>query len=628
MCGINGFLDFKQSHTEERRHALVHEMNEKIIYRGPDAEGIYDGRWFSMGMRRLSIVDLKSGNQPICNEDGSVAVVFNGEIYNHRSLRRQLEKRGHLFRTDSDTEVIVHLYEELGPSSFHKLDGMFAVSLYDSRKDRLYVARDKAGEKPLYYAYGNGWMCYGSELRSLMATGLIGRELDRDALNLFFTYTYIPSPYTIFKDVRKLRAGHYLCIGPDGSVQDRQYWDVTVKEQYACLSYEDAKAELRRLLNDSVKKRMDCDVPYGAFLSGGVDSGVVSALMARNSDRPVSTFTIGFEEKEYDESGNAKRVAEYLGTKHHEHILSYKESAGIAEKVIGHFDEPFADSSALPVYLVSEFASRYVKVVLTGDAGDEMFLGYDKYAVDYYLDRYLRIPAAGRKMIEGLAGRLPDKTVISRKANKVIRNAYMDDFTRRRRLMQLAFKDEELQKLFVPEYRSRVPAELAGGYFEAAPLKESLARTQYMDIKMVLEGDMLTKVDRMAMCHSLETRAPMLSSKIIDFACSIPLEYKLQGRDKKKILKEACGSLLPKGFDKLPKMGFGVPLDHWYRNEMKEELMDLLSEERLNRQGIFNGSYVAEILAEHFSGKVNRKCEIWCLYVFEKWYERCLGGNC
>ena len=599
----------------------MHEMNEQIIYRGPDAEGIYDGSWFSMGMRRLSIVDLKSGNQPIYNEDGSIAVVFNGEIYNHRSLRGQLKKRGHVFRTDSDTEVIVHLYEELGPASFRKLDGMFAFSLYDGREDRLYVARDKTGEKPLYYAHGGDWMCYGSELRGLMSTGLIDRELDRDALNLFFTYTYIPAPFTIFKDARKLKAGHYLCIEPGGGMRDRQYWDVTVKERYAGLSYEEAKAELRKLLNDSVKKRMDCDVPYGAFLSGGVDSGVVTALMARNSDRPVNTFTIGFEEKEYDESQNARRVSEYLGTKHHEHILSYKESAGIAEKVIGHFDEPFADSSALPVYLVSEFASQYVKVVLTGDAGDEMFLGYDKYAVDYYLNKYLKLPAMGRKVIEGLAGRLPDQTVISRKVNKVIGNAYMDDFTKRRRLTQLAFKEEELQRLFVPGYESPVPTELARGYFDAAPLKDSLARTQYMDIKMALEGDMLTKVDRMAMCHSLETRAPMLSSRIIDFAYSIPLEYKLWGRNKKRILKEACGCLLPKGFDRLPKMGFGVPLDHWYRNEMKEELTELLSKERLDRQGILNGAYVSEILEEHFSGRVNRKAEIWCLYVFEKWYE-------
>lgn len=621
MCGINGFLDFKQAHTRAYRYALVHEMNEKIKHRGPDAEGIYDGKWLTMGMRRLSIVDLKSGNQPIYNESGNIVIVFNGEIYNHKSIRKQLEKRGHIFKTDSDTEVIVHLYEEFGSLSFHKLDGMFVFSLYDGRKDKLYIVRDKMGEKPLYYAYNSEWMSYGSELRSLMALGLIDKELEKDALTLFFTCTYIPAPYTIFKNVFKLRAGHYLSVKSDGEVCDKQYWDIMINSEYANLSYGDAKAELRRLLNDAVRKRMNCDVPYGAFLSGGIDSGVISALMVKNSDEPVNTFTIGFDEKEYDESRNARWIADYLGTKHHEYILNYKEAAGVAKKVIRHFDEPFADSSALPVYLVSEFASQYVKMVLTGDGGDELFLGYDKYAIDYYLNKYLKIPAIGRKMIEGLTEHLPDKTVVSRKVNKVIRNAYVDDFTKRKRLMQLAFKEDEIEQLLNPEYRSLISTELVKSYFYKAPSHDNLARTQYADIKIALEGDMLTKVDRMTMYHSLESRAPMLSSKIIDFAYSIPLEYKLQGNYKKRILKEACADLFPQGFEKLPKMGFGVPLDHWYHNEMKEELTDLLSERRLKKQQILNANYVTNILNEHFAGRINRKFEIWCLYVFEKWYE-------
>ncbi len=622
MCGINGFVDFKNQLNREVRHDTIHKMNEKIIYRGPDSEGIFDGDWFSMGMRRLSIIDLNNGNQPIYNEDKSVVIVFNGEIYNHRLLRSKLKEKGHIFSTNSDTETIVHLYEEFGENAFAKLDGMFAFSIYDRKREQIFIVRDRIGEKPLYYTKEKQYFGYGSEMRSLVEAKLTDKEIDSAALSLYLRYTYIPAPYSIYKDVKKLKAGHFLRLNRNGEIEEKKYWDIKVCSEYENISYHDAKNRLRKLLNKSVKDRMDCDVPYGVFLSGGIDSGVVAALMVRNASEPVNSFTIGYEEKSYDESGNARWMAKHLGTSHHEHILSYKDSVNALSSVVGHFDEPFADSSAIPVCLVSKFASQYVKVVLTGDAGDEMFLGYDKYAVDYYVNKYLRFPKSGRRIIEKAFEILPDKTPLSRKVNKVIKNAYEDSYVKRSNLMKLGFKDLELNNLLFEGYRDYGEEDIVKEYFETAPRKNELSQTQYTDIKVVLEGDMLTKVDRMTMLNSLESRTPMLAGNIVDFAYSIPNEYKLDGKNKKKILKESFKDLLPNGYDKLPKSGFGVPIDHWFRNEMKNELLDLLSPDRLKAQGIFNPKTVTNIVNEHMTGHVNRKSELWCLYVFERWLEK------
>ncbi len=626
MCGINGFLDFKRKYARDARHDIVHRMNDRIIYRGPDSEGIYDGDWFTMGMRRLAIVDINSGNQPIFNENNTISIVFNGEIYNHRKLREQLRANGHIFKTDSDTEVVVHLYEEKGTDAFAELDGMYAFSIFDYNKNIMIVVRDRMGEKPLYYSYSNEYFYYASELRSIIDLGVVSKEIDSYALQLYLKYTYIPAPYSIYRNVRKLRAGHYLTINSVGEVKDDQYWNLTRKSEYENISYSDAKERLRELLDDSVRLRMDCDVPYGAFLSGGIDSGVISALMVKNSKIPIDTFTIGYEDKSYDESENARWMANHLGTRHHEHILTYKDTIDAMNVVSNHFDEPFADSSAIPVFLVSKYASQYVKVVLTGDAGDEMFLGYDKYAIDYYLNMYRRMPAIGKKSLDVLLKIIPDKSVLSRKIKKVIAGSNQDSFSKRNNLMKLGFKDSEVDRLLLIDAVSADDIDLAKEFFETSPLADELARTQYTDIKMVLEGDMFAKVDRMTMLNSLESRTPLISNEIVEFAYNIPLDYKLDGKNKKKILKETFVDLLPEGYDKLPKKGFGVPLDHWFRNEMKEELTDLLSAERIKKQGIFDAKYVENIVAEHMSGKMNRKGELWSLYVFEKWMDN-VGGN-
>nr|WP_288885802.1 asparagine synthase (glutamine-hydrolyzing) [uncultured Blautia sp.] len=627
MCGINGLLDFKNRYTSEERHNLVCRMNEEIIHRGPDAEGIYDGEWCCMGMRRLSIIDLSTGDQPVYNEDHTLAAVFNGEIYNYKKLRQELIHRGHCFATASDTEVIVHLYEEYGGQCFAMLDGMFALAVYDRKKEILILARDRMGEKPLYFYRNNSLFLFASELKSMPATDLIPKEISSEALSFYFRYTYIPAPLTIFKDVKKLLPGHYLTIGKDGRMSEETYWELTVDEDCAGFSYEEAVSELRRRLNRSVKERMNCDVPYGAFLSGGLDSGIIAALMARNSERPIKTFTIGFEEADYDESRNAALMAAHIGSEHHACIMHHRDAMEIMDRVISSMDEPFADSSALPEYLVSEYASREVKVVLTGDAGDECFLGYEKYLIDYYSRIYLKLPNGTRKLlIEPVMELLPDTTAFSRKVNKLVSSAYTDIFSKRKNTMQLGFKEEDCRKLFQEGWNENSGENRIREYYNRMNGTD-LRKTQYTDLHLVLEGDMLAKVDRMAMLNSLETRTPMLANDIVQFAFSLPDTYKLKGRNKKRILKDAFLPLLPKGYTKLPKSGFGIPLDHWFRNEMKKEMLDVLDVGRIQGQGILSGEYVEKIIREHLTGKRNRKSEIWALFVFEKWYEKVMESK-
>lgn len=619
MCGVNGFLSFSGKHSREYRHDIVHGMNQKILYRGPDSEGFFDGHWLTMGMRRLAIIDLKKGDQPVYSQSGEVIVEFNGEIYNYIELREHLTQKGYVFRTESDTEVIGNLFQEYGEKSFSMLDGMFAITLYERLSDSFYLVRDRMGEKPLYYYADKEKMLYGSELKSLKGTGLVPAIIHRQAMNLFFQYTYIPSPFSIYQDVFKVRPGHFLKVSSNGNMKDQCYWELKRNKEFAFLSYEEAKEELRKRLTESVKKRMRSDVPFGAFLSGGLDSGTIAALMAQNSEKPIRTFTIGLKSSD-DESGRAKRMASYLGTDHQSFILDYKDSIRVIPEIMEHMDEPFADSSCIPEFIVSKLASEHVRVALTGDAGDELFLGYSKYLIDYYADKYLKIPEHIRRgLIKPVFDAMPDRTTLSRQVGKVIRTADMEAFQRRNRMMQLGFKEEEMRQLLHPDYYDNGGQQFIRDYYESVSGSD-IERTQYVDLHVVLEGDMLTKVDRMSMIHSLETRTPMLSNDLVEFAYSIPTEYKLKGKILKRIVKDTFRDCFPKGYDKLPKSGFGVPIDDWFRDEMKEELMELFSRPVIKQQGFFNYEFICKILEEHFKGERNRKFEIWCLYVFQKWY--------
>lgn len=620
MCGICGFVSFKKQYTAQIRHDLVHSMNNTIVHRGPDSEGIYDGQWLTMGMRRLSIIDLNTGNQPIYSSDGSKILVFNGEIYNYIELKNELQKKGYHFQTSSDTEVVANLFEAYGTASFEMLDGMFAIAIYDTSQRILYLARDRMGEKPLYYYADKEKLLFGSELKCLRATGMIPKALNLSALNFFFQYTYIPAPLSIYENVYKLLPGHYMKISENGDVTDEHYWRLEKNRDYASLCYEEAKEELFRRVSESVKTRMRSDVPVGAFLSGGLDSGTIVALMAKNSPTPINTYTIGLK-TELDESQRAKRMAEHLGTKHTTFVLDYRDSISVVSDIVEHMDEPFADSSCIPEYLVSKMASQHVRVVLTGDAGDEILLGYNKYLINYYADKYLRIPPLLRHgIIEPAIGILPDKLYLTMKVGKVIRSAGQDIFQRRNRMMQQGFKDEESVKLFREEYRDTSGQKLIYDMYEKA-WGSDIDKTQFVDLHVVLEGDMLAKVDRMSMLNSLETRTPLLANNLVEFAYSLPADYKLSGKITKRIMKDTFKDLFPEGYEKLPKSGFGVPVDEWFRKEMREELLDLTSETRIRRQGVFYYDYVRAVIKEHLAGKVNRKTELWSMYVFQKWYE-------
>lgn len=623
MCGICGFASYKGNYSQEERHSVVCRMNEQIIHRGPDSEGIYDGDWLTMGMRRLSIIDLGSGNQPIFSVSGTKVIVFNGEIYNYIELKIELEKKGYIFKTTSDTEVIANLFEEYGCECFRMLDGMFAISLYDTDTKKLYLVRDRMGEKPLYYYSDHEKLLYGSELKCLQCTRFISKDINVAALNFYFQYTYIPSPYSIYKNVFKLLPGHYLVVSQNGIIKDKCYWKLEKNVEYAALTYEEAKEELYHRVNESIKKRMRSDVPIGAFLSGGLDSGTVVALMARNSSVPVNTFTIGLN-AEGDESGRALQMAKHVGANHTNFILDYQDSIDIVSDIVNHMDEPFADSSCIPTYLVSKLACKHVKTVLTGDAGDELFLGYSKYLINYYADKYLKIPAIFRKgLIEPAYRVLPDKSSFTRQVGKVINTADKDIFQRRNTMMQLGFKDEECKELFKKDYYDLSGQKIISSYYGTV-VGNDIEKTQNVDLHVVLEGDMLTKVDRMSMLNSLETRTPFLSNDLVVFAYSLPSKFKLQGRMTKRIMKDTFRNLFPVGYDKLPKSGFGVPVDIWFRKEMKEELTDLLSEEALSKQDIFNPGYVNMIINEHMKETKNRKSELWALYLFQKW---CITNN-
>lgn len=614
--------DFRKKYNDAEAWELVHQMNERIIYRGPNHEGMYQYKNLTMGMRRLSILDLDSGNQPIFNEAKTLAVVFNGEIYNFQKLRRELEQKNHCFYTNTDTEVILHAYEEYGTGFLEKIDGMFALSLFNQTTGELLIARDRMGEKPLYYCACEDFFLWGSELKSIIGTGIMPKELSRQALNQYLQLMYIPAPLSIYKNIYKVLPGHFLLVTKTGKVQDREYWKLRDIKKNTEITYEDARKELKRLVTKSIKERMVSDVPVGAFLSGGIDSGTIVGIMSELSGQPVETFTMGFREKEYDERNRARLVSDLNKTNHHEYILEADHVLKCLDSILEKTDEPFADPSLLPSYFVSAFASEYVKVILTGDAGDELFLGYSKYLINYYSELYHKFPRWMRHIFKGIVLHLPDRSALTRKIRKVLNCAEKDLFEQRKELMSRGFKEAERKRLLQSGlYDEKSMDFLADRYEELSDATE-WTKTQYLDLGVVLEGDMLAKVDRASMFHSLETRTPLLSREIVEFAFSLPDHYKIQGKKLKSIMKDTFCGILPEGFSKMPKSGFGIPLDYWFRNQLKAMVESLLNEKRIREQGLFDENYIRRILEEHYSGKINRKFEIWTLVVFQKWYMR------
>jgi len=622
MCGIAGFVESASTVNPlapDIGRALARRMCDVIRHRGPDDEGIWVDNGVALGMRRLSIIDLSTGHQPIHNEDGTVWIVFNGEIYNFRELRADLERAGHTFYTNTDTEAIVHAYEQWGRAAFARLRGMFGLAIWDTRSRTLLLARDRIGIKPLYYAVTDGRLSFGSEMKSLLEAPDVPRELDLDALDHYLSFLYTPRDGSIFKAVRKLPPGHLLSWR-DGRLSIERYWSIPADETFAG-SEQDAIEQLRAVLTDAVRSQLISDVPLGAFLSGGVDSSVVVALMAEISGARVKTFSIGFDEPAFDELEHARRVAKQFGTDHHEFVVK-PDAIGILDRLIAHFDEPFADSSAIPTWYVSEMARRHVTVVLSGDGGDELFGGYDRYVPNprvVAFDRYS--PRALSRVASIAAARLPHGT----RGKNLLRHLGRDEQGRYLDAIRF-FGADEKPELLARDVRAQLgavdPETRLARHFERFAHLPWPSQMMRFDAETYLPEDVLTKVDRTSMAHSIESRVPLLDNHVITFALSLPASLKIRNGRRKHVLKEMASTLLPPDVLDRRKQGFGVPLGTWFRGNLRELFADTLLSERSLQRGYFQASFVRRILDEHLSGKRDHTLRLWQLVVFERWLQQ------
>lgn len=620
MCGITGIFEFENRKAIDRD--LVHCMNETIVHRGPDDEGIYTGPGIGLGFRRLSIIDLSGGHQPISNEDGSILVMLNGEIYNYLELRQLLESRGHRFATNSDTESIVHLYEEFGEKCFEQLRGMFATAIWDSRERKLLLARDRVGKKPLFYSADGKRILFGSELKALLASGFLSRDVDPYALSDYFSLGYIPAPKTVYRSVRKVLPGHYVVASSSG-VRQTCYWDISF-QNVESRSEEEWCELLRQELCEATRVRLMSDVPLGAFLSGGIDSSSIVAAMSKLMNRPVTTCSVGFQVKEYDESEFARQVAQQFSTDHHESII-HPSAVEIVEKLAWHFDEPFADSSAVPTYYVSKVAREHVTVALGGDGGDEIFAGYRRYIFDQFENKLRRhVPSWARQTVFGPLGAwypalawaprvFRAKATFQSLARSPL-EGYFNSLS--------IFRPDEKRQLFTSDFHHTLgnydSMEVFEHHYKRAGTDDLLSRIQYVDIKTYLPDDILAKVDRASMAVSLEVRAPLLDHRLMERVAAIPSSLKLRGGTGKYIFKKAMEPVLTKDILHRRKQGFAVPLNRWFRNELRD-----LAYEALFRpnDGILNARFLERIWQQHQRGHCDRSAHLWSILMFRKWQE-------
>jgi asparagine synthase (glutamine-hydrolysing) len=625
MCGIAGFVDLwgTKDRAMEDREKILTRMCRNIRHRGPDDKGLMVKLGVALGMRRLAIIDLVWGKQPMSGEDGSVTIVFNGEIYNFRELKPRLESHGHIFHTNSDTEAIVHSYEEFGPECLKHLRGMFAFAIWDEKARTLFIARDRAGKKPLYYSITpNGTFVFGSELKALLEHPDVEREIDSQALDAYFTLGYVPDPLSIFRNVHKLPPGHYLTF-TNGQVTVKQYWDFEFQPNKP-QNKDDYLHELRALLDESVGLRLISDVPLGAFLSGGIDSSTVVGLMARHMDQPVKTFSIGFHEDSYNELKYARLTAQKFGTDHHEFFVT-PEICDVVDELAWHFDEPFADSSAIPTYMVSKLARDHVTVVLSGDGGDELFAGYTRYAVERKRGGFERLPKPMReRVMRPLSERLPHAAW----GRNYLHNVSLDPIARYLDSVSV-FTSLNRKSLYTSDFSAKLgPGGYVGGLFYDlvgnVRNDDEVDRLLYLDSKTYLPGDILTKVDRMSMAVSLEARAPLLDHKLIEFVTRIPSSLKLSGLETKHILKQAVKDLVPAEILNRPKQGFGVPIQEWINQQLRARIRDTLSEARTRQRGYVDSHYVDVLLNEHERGRRDHSMGLWALLMFEIWHRRFL----
>lgn len=637
MCGIAGVAWTSDSVPFDQ--AVLRRMIDAIAHRGPDDAGTYEspagpGPGGCLGHRRLSIIDLGGGHQPLSNEDGTIWIAFNGEIYNYQELQASLIKRGHTFRTCSDTETIVHLYEQYGPECVGQLRGMFAFAIWDQKQRTLFLARDRLGKKPLVYRQEAQRLMFASELKALLQVPGVPRELDRQAVDDYLTYQYVPHPKSILKGFKKLPPAHWA-LYQDGKLQVERYWQPAYSPPPAAgefSSLEDARRQLREMLTTAVKLRMRSDVPLGAFLSGGVDSTIIAGLMQRLSSRPVKTFSIGFPVAAFDERDFAREAARHIGTEHHEQVVE-PSALEILPKLIWHYDEPFADSSAIPTMYLSEMTRREVTVSLSGDGGDELFGGYQRYQAVKLGQWADRLPQFLRNwMGSSVWQNLPASVRQNSKRRRLKRLLSAIALEPRRRYLKWVsiFDDERRADLYTPEFRTSLnghdPAEFLFQAYEECPDRDFVTRTTCADVLTYLPCDILTKVDIASMAFALEARSPFLDHEVVDFAARLPIEWKIHGRHGKQILIDTFADLLPKRIQSRKKMGFGVPLDHWFRDELRPLVEDVLLAPSSLDRGFFQPEQVRRLVVEHVRGLWDHSYRLWSLLVFELWQRTFVDG--
>jgi asparagine synthase (glutamine-hydrolysing) len=625
MCGIAGMMGTERGCMADA--AVVRRMCDVITHRGPDDYGAYVKGPVGLGMRRLSIIDLSTGHQPIANEDETIWIVYNGEVYNFIELRDELRARGHVFRTNTDTEAIVHLYEEFGSDCVKRLRGMFAFAIYDSRDRSLLLARDRLGKKPLHYAVDGEWLLFGSEIKSLLEAAPDLAEVNREGILNYFYFGYIPDPHSAFRKIHKLPPGHLLEYR-NGHISVKQYWDVPAYGTHASISEEECLEELERRLSEAVRMRLISDVPLGAMLSGGVDSSIVVGLMAKATSRPVKTFSIGFDHNEFDETHYARQVANAFATEHHELILK-PDVVGTLEKLTPGLEEPFADSSILPTYYVSKLAREHVTVALSGDGGDELFAGYDRYTRLLRRSQLDHLPQwLGRLYRERVFHRTP--SFYGRRflfnISLPLRDRYIDSVAH----FPAWGRERELFSKDFLSWSDSVesPLNLFRRYFDDAPAKDFVSRLLYLDTKTYLPFDILTKVDRMSMATSLEVRVPMLDHIFLEWVTSLPVSLKLRDMNGKYILKKLAERIgVPSEVLHRPKRGFAMPLVHWMRSELKRDLVEILLEPRTLERGYYSKTALRRLVEEHTSGRRDRSHELWLLLMLELWHRNFLEAR-
>lgn len=636
MCGLTGAV-----WTESRwrvSEAELTAMTDALAHRGPDGCGYFRAEQGSggvaLGHRRLSIIDLAQGAQPMSNEDGQVQVVFNGEIYNYRELIPDLQARGHRFRTSCDTEVLVHLYEEYGVEMLSHLRGMFAFALWDASRQSLLIARDRLGQKPLVYRQDSGRLLFASELKSLLQLDSVPREIDPQALDLYLTFQYVPHPHVIFRGFQKLPPAH-AALWRDNKLEVFRYWEPPVGESITSagqtappLTLAAAQTELRETLTQAVRLRLRSDVPLGAFLSGGIDSTIITGLMQQEAGRIVESFSIGFQQAEYDESAYARMAAQHLGTQHHEQIVR-PSALEMLPKLAWHYDEPFADSSAIPTMVLCQWTRQSVKVALTGDGGDELFCGYDRYRAVRLGERFDRLPGFLRSLIQASCWqRLPSSVrsrSFSRRLKRFLGSLALDP--RLRYLQWISqFQHQQRQDLYTPEFAAQVELDQAATWmnelYARFPHCDQVTQTTAVDLLSYLPCDILVKVDIASMAHGLECRSPFLDHRVAELAARLPLNLKLRGRNGKFLLCETFRDLIPEPILQRPKMGFGVPIDYWFRGELQPLLREYLLGDRALSRGYFRPEAVQRLIDEHTRKQQDHAYRLWSLLILEAWHRQ------